>query len=84
MRVPRRPSESRIRQSRIPRFTVSQHDVSECGVCEQTGYGVTVWRCHAIPRSRPRVVALPLVRLPLPTPSPRHHQAVRRVAPHWQ
>ena len=30
-------------------------------MCEPTGYGVTVWQCHAIPRSRSRVVALPLV-----------------------
>jgi hypothetical protein len=61
-------------------------------VCEPTGYGITVWQCDAIPRSRPRVVALPLVRLPLPTPCPhrvpapvepaiRHEESTMTVPP---
>ncbi len=40
--------------------------------------GVTVWRCHAISRSRPRVVAPPL-RMSLPAPCP--HRVPAPVAP---
>jgi hypothetical protein len=50
-------------------------------VCEPTGYGVTMWQCHAIPRSRSRVVALPLVWMSLPAPCPHHLPAPPSVGP---